>query len=421
MIERIRKKLIIKYTTVIALILFICFGGSYIAYRHSHIRFMQDSLHDYLTEELWEASTFLRQGKMQPEIHKIASDINSSHNFTYWFLNKKLILAEEPLDDVIAAELLQRLTQRDFAAGRIYYENIKHNKQKWYFWVLKQNLQLEGGKTAEIFVLSNYTPIRKSTKAYIKFAVSAAVAWIIIAYLVGSLLVSRSMKYIDMMYQKQKQFVSDASHELRTPLSILLAYTELLEYKQQKNETTANMKEEILRINKLIDSLLEIARYDSCKMPLHKNVFNLENMVAEVVASISLLCPEGAIRLIKPRQKINIVADKEMLRRLMYILLDNAVKYTPEQKEIIIRLKRDGNETVITVSDNGQGIAAGDIGHIFERFWRADKSRSKTDGLGLGLSLAEQIVEAHGGKISVNSQIGKGTDFKIIFPDIVKG
>lgn len=421
MIERIRKKLIIKYTTVIALILFICFGGSYIAYRHSHIRFMQDSLHDYLTEELWEASTFLRQGKMQPEIHKIASDINSSHNFTYWFLNKKLILAEEPLDDVIAAELLQRLTQRDFAAGRIYYENIKHNKQKWYFWVLKQNLQLEGGKTAEIFVLSNYTPIRKSTKAYIKFAVSAAVAWIIIAYLIGSLLVSRSMKYIDMMYQKQKQFVSDASHELRTPLSILLSYTELLEYKQQKNETTANMKEEILRINKLIDSLLEIARYDSCKMPLHKNVFNLENMVAEVVASISLLCPEGAIRLIKPRQKINIVADKEMLRRLMYILLDNAVKYTPEQKEIIIRLKRDGNETVITVSDNGQGIAAGDIGHIFERFWRADKSRSKTDGLGLGLSLAEQIVEAHGGKISVNSQIGKGTDFKIIFPDIVKG
>ena len=421
MIERIRKKLIIKYTTVIALILFICFGGSYIAYRHSHIRFMQDSLHDYLTEELWEASTFLRQGKMQPEIHKIASDINSSHNFTYWFLNKKLILAEEPLDDVIAAELLQRLTQRDFAAGRIYYENIKHNKQKWYFWVLKQNLQLEGGKTAEIFVLSNYTPIRKSTKAYIKFAVSAAVAWIIIAYLVGSLLVSRSMKYIDMMYQKQKQFVSDASHELRTPLSILLSYTELLEYKQQKNETTANMKEEILRINKLIDSLLEIARYDSCKMPLHKNVFNLENMVAEVVASISLLCPEGAIRLIKPRQKINIAADKEMLRRLMYILLDNAVKYTPEQKEIIIRLKRDGNETVITVSDNGQGIAAGDIGHIFERFWRADKSRSKTDGLGLGLSLAEQIVEAHGGKISVNSQIGKGTDFKIIFPDIVKG
>ena len=239
------------------------------------IRFVRESLNDYLQEEVWEASTQIRSGKLAPEIYKISFGIGSPHNFSYWFLDKKLIHAETPEDEGFAGDLQKRLMEKDYTAGRIYYENIKHNKQKWYFLVVKQDVNIEGLPPAEVFVLFNYTPIRRSTKNYIKYAFWIIVATVLVSYLLGNWLVSRSMKYIEIMYQKQKQFVSDASHELRTPLSIMLSYAELLEYKPRDKKLIANIKEEILHLNRLIDNLLAVARYDNHRILLQKERFNL--------------------------------------------------------------------------------------------------------------------------------------------------
>ena len=260
------------------------------------IRFVRESLNDYLQEEVWEASTQIRSGKLAPEIYKISFGIGSPHNFSYWFLDKKLIHAETPEDEGFAGDLQKRLTEKDYTAGRIYYENIKHNKQKWYFLVVKQDVNIEGLPPAEVFVLFNYTPIRRSTKNYIKYAFWIIAATVLVSYLLGNWLVSRSMKYIEIMYQKQKQFVSDASHELRTPLSIMLSYAELLEYKPRDKKLIANIKEEILQLNRLIDNLLAVARYDNHRILLQREHFNLASLVKETASSVGqAFCRTGEI------------------------------------------------------------------------------------------------------------------------------
>ena len=215
------------------------------------------------------------------------------------------------------------------------------------------------------------------------------------------------------MYQNQKQFVSDAAHELRIPLSILLSSAELLEYRPNDLKLAGSIKEQILQMNELLNNLLAIARYDGSGVSLQKEVFDLSGLAKETVAAFSLrgaaeidiICPETAV----------INADKGMIRQLLYILLDNAVKYTNENKKISIGIQQDENETRFYVKDKGIGIKEQDIEYIFERFWRADKSRN-TEGLGLGLSLADMIVKSHQGQINVKSEFGSGSVFEIVLP-----
>ena len=234
-----------------------------------------------------------------------------------------------------------------------------------------------------------------------------------LSYLVGRLLAARSIKYIEIMYQKQKQFVSDAAHELRTPLSILLSYTELLEYKPRKKEIIGDIKKQILQLNDLIDSLLAIARYDNEKVVLRKEKFDAGRLASDCAQSISHLCSGKPIEV--SAQKAELYADQGMVRQLMYILLDNALKYTPDEKKIAITVATDGKRVKISVTDNGIGINAHDLPHIFERFWRADQARN-AKGLGLGLCLAKMIVELHGGRIDVKSAVGAGSTFEVFLP-----
>lgn len=186
MIEKIRRALIVKYTAVIACILFLGFAASYAAYRHNGIKLLQDSLYDYLEEEIWEAREYFRHGGGSPETHTINSDIQSLHNFTYWLLDGKIIRAEQPGNNVIARQLEQRLLAKTYQPGRIYHENMKTGKQKWYFIVIKQDIRLSASQQGTVFVLANYTPVRKNAKAYIKIALTAAGIIIVLAYLVGS-------------------------------------------------------------------------------------------------------------------------------------------------------------------------------------------------------------------------------------------
>ena len=200
---------------------------------------------------------------------------------------------------------------------------------------------------------------------------------------------------------------------MRTPLSILLSYAELLEYKAQDHELQQNIKDEILHMNDLIENLLCLARYDNNTISLHTKKFDLISEARKAINHISELSPNATIKL-EDSSNINIYADQGMIYQLLYILLDNAIKYTPKKKKIIVKISSDSHNAQIVVSDNGSGIASQDLKHIFDRFWRGDKSRHQK-GLGLGLSLASEIVKLHKGKITVESS-SKGSDFIITLP-----
>lgn len=415
MIEKIRRTLIIKYTLVITVILSLGFAASYGSYRHNGVKLLYDSLYDYLTEEVWEAEEFLNNYNDKTEIHTIKADIKSLHNFSYWIIDKKIVHAEQPQNEALAKQLEQRLLTKNYEAGKIYHENMKNNRQKWYFIVIKQNLSLNQAQKGEVFVLANYTPIRKNAKTYIKIAFFAVGIMIILSYLLASFFVARSMTYIEQSYKKQKKFVSDAAHELRTPLAILYSYAELLEYNPQKREVLSDIKAEIQQMNDLVDKLLSLARYDNLTIALQKEPVLLNKIISEVISSMQHLCPNAMFHFAQADVNIKLNADKVMLKQLINILLDNALKYTNEDKKIEIKLARQSSQVKIIIKDNGIGIKKEDLPFIFDRFWRAEKSRHQK-GLGLGLSLADTIVKLHHGSITASSQLGQGTAFEIILP-----
>lgn len=414
MIEKIRRTLIIKNTIIIATILLIGFGASYTAYRHNGIHLLKDGLKDYLTEEIWEAEELIKKGQTEPEIHTINSDISSFHNFTYWIIDNQIIRAERPANESIAKQLEERLLNKTYETGKIYCENMKSNRQKWYFMLIKQNISSKLVPNGEVFVLANYTPIRKNTKTYIRIALIAAVIMILLAYFISSIFAARSMKYIKKSYLLQKQFVSDAAHELRTPLAILFSYAELLEYAPKK-EIITDIKTEIQQMSDLVDKLLAIARYDNSKTIIKKEKFFINELAKSVIKPLKKLSSDHTFKLIQTDRKIELEADPVMIKQLFNILLDNAVKYTPKNKEITIKLETCANSLKISISDQGIGINKEDLPHIFDRFWRAETSRHQK-GLGLGLALAKEIVNLHHGTINVQSTPDFGTTFEITLP-----
>ncbi|MDF2928894.1 MAG: integral rane sensor signal transduction histidine kinase [Anaerospora sp.] len=235
-------------------------------------------------------------------------------------------------------------------------------------------------------------------------------------------LARRAMIPIQAAWEKQQQFVADASHELRSPITGIHSNAELMlrhpqqTIEEQSHRITTIMKESS-RMTKLISSLLTLARSDADKAELQLAPLDFSEVVEAVAEHFKPLEEINKVSLtIQVKKGIELVADKERLHQLIVILLDNAFKYTPEGGQIFLSCDHDDKYALVVVQDSGCGIAAEHIPHIFDRFFRGDKARSRDKGgTGLGLAIAKWIVEKHGGKISVESP-GKGTTFQVAIP-----
>ena len=226
---------------------------------------------------------------------------------------------------------------------------------------------------------------------------------------------------IELSYNSQKQFVSDASHELRTPIAVIQGYIGMLERwgktdKDVLDESITAISQEAESMKELVDRLLFLARHDKKTLMLEMESFDPLEVMSEVHREAKLLSAKHNFEL-SPAQNASVNADKGMLKQLMRILVDNAIKYTPEGGSITLGVRRDGKNVILSVSDTGAGIAAEDLPKVFERFYRCDVARkSQTSGHGLGLSIARIIVTAHGGKLKVRSKLGVGTTFMVTLP-----
>ncbi|MGF9964772.1 sensor histidine kinase [Bacillus rhizoplanae] len=239
---------------------------------------------------------------------------------------------------------------------------------------------------------------------------------------IGFFLAGRALVPIKNAWHKQQQFVSDASHELRTPLAVIQSKSDVLFQSptatiQDKAMDISTISKECRRLSKLVANLLTLARSDSDQIEMDKKTFALDKLLSEIVNPYSeiALYEEKTITLdVVP--SILFMGDKERIHQLIVILLDNAMKYTNAGGNIKVSCFETTNGIVIQVKDDGIGIIEEDIPKIFDRFYQGDKSRSASNGAGLGLSIASWIVEKHSGKIKVHSKIGEGTCFEIIFP-----
>jgi two-component system, OmpR family, sensor histidine kinase CiaH len=248
----------------------------------------------------------------------------------------------------------------------------------------------------------------------------ASVVGIVLGALASLLMAFRSLRPISRAFQRQREFVADASHELRTPLTLIRTNVEAwLRRASGPNKAYArNIIDEVEQLNRIVGDLTTLALADAKQLPIERQPLELNTMVRELMEQAQPLADERRVQL-RPELNggVRIEADPTRVRQLLLILMDNALRHTPEGGQVSIGVLRENGHARITVSDNGEGIPAADLPHIFERFYRADKARSRENGgSGLGLAIAKWIVEAHRGDIDVKSAEGKGTEVAVNLP-----
>ena len=223
-------------------------------------------------------------------------------------------------------------------------------------------------------------------------------------------------------FHQMRQFSADASHELQTPLTILKGEMEVaLRSKRSPEEyqrILASGLEEIDRINHLVDGLLLLARADAGVLRLDLQSVALEALLEQIVEQMQVVANAHSIRLhISATEPVSVKADREQLRRLLLNLVDNAIKYTPSGGSVTLSLQTDSNWASVMINDTGIGLSADEQQRIFNRFHRSTETRARDErGVGLGLSIALSIAEAHGGRIDVKSAPGRGSTFTLRIP-----
>ena len=227
---------------------------------------------------------------------------------------------------------------------------------------------------------------------------------------------------LDGSFESMREFIADASHELRTPLSIIRGEADVA-LSQDRDATEyrdalAIIQDEAKRLSRIVDDMMALARADAGQRPLQIEEFYLNDLVEECCKAATVLTVrEGVTLTVEPAADIAFRGDEDLLRRMFMNLLDNAIKYTPAGGSVSVELACEPSSVKIIVSDTGIGIPADQVPHIFERFYRVDKARSRADGgSGLGLAIAKWVAEAHRGSIDLISRSGHGSKFTVSLP-----
>jgi signal transduction histidine kinase len=234
------------------------------------------------------------------------------------------------------------------------------------------------------------------------------------------------LERVDQSFERQRRFMSDASHELRTPAAILRGESEVALSRGERpaeeyRESLAVMHAEAQRLTQIVEDLFTLTRADAGQYPLAPHDFYLDELVADCTHATRSLALAKQIRLAcEAPEELPIRADEALLRRMILNLLDNAIKYTPAGGRVTVSCERCGAEYALNVTDSGPGIPEELQKRVFERFFRADKARTRSEndggGAGLGLSIARWIAEAHQGRLILARSDATGSTFSALLP-----
>ncbi|MCX6816853.1 MAG: HAMP domain-containing sensor histidine kinase [Candidatus Beckwithbacteria bacterium] len=233
----------------------------------------------------------------------------------------------------------------------------------------------------------------------------------------------KTLQSIKVMVDEQSRFITDSSHELRTPLTALKSEIEVNLRDKQLNLIGAKKLllsnlEEVNNLQVLSDNLIKLTQYQKGRNDLIISKISLASIVAPALKKANVSAKNKKIIVINKTKNLNLKGNQSTLVEMLTIFLDNAIKYSPAKSKVTITSLATDGHVLITISDQGIGISQKDIPHLFDRFFRADQSRSKTNisGYGLGLAIAKQIIERHHGSIKVHSRLREGTTFTIKLP-----
>lgn len=239
---------------------------------------------------------------------------------------------------------------------------------------------------------------------------------------VGQLITAfnQTLSRLETLFNTQRRFLTDVGHELRTPLTVIKGNVDLMRRIEcADTESMDSIENETNRLTRLVGDLLLLAQAESGKLPLANDLVEMDSLVLEVLNQMRVLAKDRLQLKLGEFDQILVCGDKDRLQQVLVNLIGNAINYTQAGGEVVVGVAKDQGRARITVRDNGSGIPSEDLPHIFERFYRGEKSRTRSregKGFGLGLSIAYWIVRNHGGQLEVSSTSNQGTTFCIFLP-----
>ena len=217
----------------------------------------------------------------------------------------------------------------------------------------------------------------------------------------------------------RKRLTGDISHELKTPLTNIQSHLEAMidGIWEPTEERLLSVKEEAERLSSLVSDMQKLNKYDEASIKLKKDNVNISDIICFVIFQFSNLAKSRNIKIEYEKKNINLYCDKDKITQALVNILSNAIRYSNEGSTIFIEEKLKDNKVIISIEDQGIGISEDDLKYVFERFYRADKSRTRaTGGTGIGLTIVKSIVSSHGGEVKLESKLGEGSKFTIILP-----
>lgn len=236
-------------------------------------------------------------------------------------------------------------------------------------------------------------------------------------------LAKRTLEPIEAAHMQQKRFTADVSHELRTPLTALRMETEVALMQKDASskalrETLGSNLEEVAKLESLINNLLRLSQLEADELQQNFTAVPLQNILDDAVANLETQAKEQRVSVKSAKTSAIVYGDAASLTQLFVILLDNAIKYSPDNGEVTITVTKQDSTATVSVKDNGVGIPKAELDHVFDRFYRADTSRAKNEhgGYGLGLSIAQMIADVHHADITLKSRVNHGTTAQVVLP-----
>lgn len=231
---------------------------------------------------------------------------------------------------------------------------------------------------------------------------------------------NQTLSRLENLFNTQRRFLADVGHELRTPLTVIKGNVALMRRMGcSDQESLEGIESEVDRLTRLVGDLLLLAQAESGKLPLDRRIVELDTVLLEVLQQMRVLVRNRLQLRLGDIDQVLVCGDRDRLKQVILNLVGNAIQYTPPDGDVVVGLGKVGNQARLAVSDTGPGIPAADLPHVFERFYRGEKSRTRSrdgKGFGLGLSIAYWIVRNHGGRIEVDSKEGQGSTFCVWLP-----
>lgn len=419
MFDKLRLKLTLVYTGIFSLLVVMIVIGSVIIIGHSVLTHEKEQLRSVI---LAEGIHYVQNGDLPID------DLLTIDDETLAYMVSEpdgKVIHDQISKSGIAKQLFEledKWPNHDKKVRALFFED-ENGKYRLHL-VGRDAIKKDGEKIATLYVFEDLSGYYYEERGELAWILVMTLFFIAAGAILGYYLAGRSIKPIQEMFKRQREFVADASHELRTPLTVMGIAAEGIEQDEDSRlsdfslDTIKIMRSEIKRVEKLVSSLLYLARSDSKVLELDKKPVVIADIVEQTTKLMAPIASGKGLKLIESLTGAPAVVagDKERLEQLLIILVDNAIKYS-ESGDVKILVENNFQRVIITVEDEGIGITSNEAKKVFDRFYRVDKSRTRSEGgFGLGLALAKTIVDQHQGTIKAEPAAKKGSRFIVQLP-----